>query len=354
MAHINSHGYAVVDTDPNTISDLQSGHEMKIAVSSDGNNLWRFVESNSAGTKWLALPTNGGTFPLPIVSSILPNTLNHNSTQDIIIKGSYFTTGGANLTINSYTVNSFTVVDDNTIEANITSNSTDGFYDLTVSNVTGSTTVTNGIETKLSTWVDLRFGGDTFTDGNAAGNDIRYRTGMSMVRDVTGMSFIGSTPWSSWVKFESLGWTRGSNKTMQWIFSQPSSNIMIGIGSDATNETNTAQYQQAETEAYFNSATSFWGLYGNNGNVGTAGNQGNSTTIGTGTFKIKFTNDGGVGGVFTLYQLPSANLGDWDNESTVLRTFTIGGTLNPDETNIMPFIIPQNGGTQRFIALKIE
>jgi len=34
--------------------------------------------------------------------------------------------------------------------------------------------------------------------------------------------------------------------------------MMVGIGSDATNETSTAQYTQAEVQVYFNSETAMW------------------------------------------------------------------------------------------------
>jgi len=208
-----------------------------------------------------------------------------------------------------------------------------------------------------SNWVDLRTGGDVFTHGNAAGNDIRYRAGMSLVRDANGISFTGNSPWSSWVKFEFKKWVRGTDKSLLWIFTRPSSSMMIGIGSDATDESSSAQYSQGEVMAYFSSTTSMWGLYGNTGIVGNYGNQSHSVDItgGTGVYKIKFTHDGNAGtGVFTIYELPSANQNDWEDESNPLDSFTIGGSLNPDELNIMPFIIPRDGGSQRFIAFKIS
>ena len=99
-------------------------------------------------------------------------------------------------------------------------------------------------------------------------------------------------------------------------------------------------------------------IYGNNGTIGTAWSQSNSTTISScasGVYKWTFTNDGTSGSsVFTLYCLPSAWPWDWDNTSTVMNTFTVGGSLNPNETNLFPFIIPQNGGAQRFIAVRVE
>ncbi len=124
--------------------------------------------------------------------------------------------------------------------------------------------------------------------------------------------------------------------------------------STATNETNTAQYAQAEVQAYFSGSTNFWGLYGNNGSIGSAGSQGNGISISTGAYKIKFEQDGEVGKQFTLYKLSSANESDWDDKSNMLKTFVIEGSLNPDERNIMPFIIPRSGGSQRFVAIKID
>ena len=53
MAHINNAGYAIVDTDPNTITELQSGHIIKIAVLTDGTKIWRFVVGNTSGSKWV-------------------------------------------------------------------------------------------------------------------------------------------------------------------------------------------------------------------------------------------------------------------------------------------------------------
>ena len=165
-------------------------------------------------------------------------------------------------------------------------------------------------------------------------------------------------PWSSWVKFESLAWTRGDNKTIEWITTQPSGNMMFGIWSDATDENNGAQYAQAETETYFSNGTTMWGLYGNNGTVGSAGNQALSTSLtscASQVFKTKMTNDGTSGSwVFTLYCLPSASIADWDDENTVMATATIWGTLAPDEANIMPFITPTSGGTQRFVAIRVQ
>lgn len=315
------------------------------------------LSSTATGTDWITNYSN----PIPFISSGA-NSMNPSTTVNMTISGENFTPTttvsipGFDGTINSTTVNS-----SSELVVNITAGTTETTYDIVVSNGGVLNTIWTGngenlLTVATSTWKDLRLGGDTFTDGNGAGNDIRYRSGMGLTRDANGMYFTGSNPWGSWVKFESLGWTRGTNKILQWIFTNPTSSMMIGIGSDATNETSSAQYGQAEVEVYFQNSTTMYGLYGNNGSPGSIGNQSNSTTIPSGAvFKIKFTNDGTAGSsVVTLYRIPSASPADWDDESTVLKTFTVGGSLNPNETNIMPFIIPRSGGSQRFIAVKVE
>ncbi len=299
------------------------------------------------------IPSNGGALNY-LQTSYLGNAVNHSTTVDITITGDYFIKDNMEVTIANQTINSITYVNSQALIVNLTTNSVDGLYDIVVKNGHGEVVLSEGFEVKLSTWIDLRENGEAFTHGNSEGNDIRYRSGMSMVRDAKGMYFSGSNPWSSWVKFASLQWTRGENKILEWIFTQPNSSMMIGIGSTATNETNTAQYAQAVVQAYFSGSTNFWGLYGNNGSVDSAGSQGNGISISTGTYKIKFEQDGGAGKQFTLYKLPSTSASDWDDENNILKTFVIGGSLNPDEQNIMPFIIPRSGGAQRFVAIKID
>lgn len=224
-----------------------------------------------------------------------------------------------------------------------------GSIDVTYESQCGTTTFTATVA-ELD-WTDLRLGGATLV----AGTDVRMRTGMAMSRDAQGMFFTGSNPWSSWVKFESLGFTRGSNKTVEWVFNNPVSAMMIGISSDMTNESANDQYRQSEVNLYTQSSTQMWGLYGNNGTVGGTGNQSSPAAMAAGsTFKAVFTNDGSAGGTFTLYQLPGSNPSDWDNTSTIINTFTIGGSLNPSQTNIFPALIPRSGGSQRFIAVRVS
>ena len=261
------------------------------------------------------------------------------------------------------TINSTIINWPTNLDINVTSASWTWVYDFVLTNGSISNTlwawnwVAQLTVLPPSTWKDLRLWWDSFTDWNWAWNDIRYRSWMSMSRDSNGMYFNWSNPWSSWVKFESLSWTRGQNKTIEWIFTRPTSSMMIGIGSTATNETSTSQYTQGEVQIYFSSSTNMWGLYWNNWTVWSTWNQSNSSslTCASNTFKERFTNDWTAGSsVLTLYCLPSANPSDWDDTTNILKTFTVWWTLNPNETNIMPFIIPINGWTQRFIAVKVD
>jgi len=297
--------------------------------------------------------TSGETafFPKPIITEVRGGTISSGTTQTITLNGGYITET-TTISVPSTTVGNVVVIDDDSLTFDI-SGTTLGFFDIIVTSEGGTTTITNGIEVVNNTWIDLSSSGPSFTNGNGAGNDIRYQSSMGIVRDANGMNFTGANPWTSWVKFEIYPWTRGDNRTLEWILTPPTAAMMIGIGSDATNETSTAQYAQAECEAYINSTTNFWGLYGNNGTIGSAGNQNVNTSIaGWAAIKVKFEGDGSQGELFTLYGLNTTGLGDWNDESNVLATFTVGGTLNPDESNLFPFIIPRDS-TQRIIAMRL-
>ena len=322
----------------------------------DAGTNGQVLSSTSTSTDWI---------------SVIPTPYILNSTEHMIpLNTKAFTIDGSNFQLTSIvtipgfdgTINSFTVISPTQIDINITSGAATADYDIvvTTNGVANTAWVGNGVNllsVAPSNWRDLRLGGDVFTSGTTAGQNIRYRTGMNLLRDVNGMYFTGLDPWGSWVKFESLGWTRGTTQTIEWIFTRPDNFMMIGIGSTATNETSNSQWNQAETQAYFQSSSLLWGLYGNNGTPGNFGNQANNVSLAScasNVFKLRFTNDGSVGGQTTLYCLPSALQNDWDDIGTVMTTFVIGGTLNPGQANIMPFIIPRNGGTQRFIAVRVQ
>lgn len=287
----------------------------------------------------------------PIVTSS-SFTIPTSETTDITIEGYNFS-AGTTVTITSQTVNSVTFVNPTVLIVNVTTTASAGSYDLTVTNEAGMAVVTNGIITIVVVWIDLRSGGETLSTGS----DVRMKTGMSVQRDVNGMYFTGSSPWSSWVKFErnDFQWARGDNRSLDWIFTRPTSAMMIGIGSSQTSETSTSQYTQAETLVYFSNSTSMWGFYGNSGTPGSSASQsaGFSIAGGTGVFKAQWTNDGSAGCTFTLYEIPSVLPTSWNDISTILYTTTIS-TVTPSQSPIFPFIIPLNGGSMRFVAFKIQ
>lgn len=282
----------------------------------------------------------------PIVTSE-PVTISQNVTANITINGENFTQSVSATSNNGLIINSVTYVSNNEILLNVTTPSTDQIHDLTIDNQLCSTTINGFINTKLSTWVDL--------STNGVGNDPDIQSAMTVGRDTDGMFFNGTNPWSSWVKFSDDTWTRGDNNTLQWIFTRPTAAMMIGIGSTSTDETSTAQYYQGEVMLYLSSSTNVWGFFGNSGSTGNAGNFSNTANIsgGSGIYKLVFENDGDVGSNVTLYEIPSISQQDWDNTTNVIFTTTIAGSLNPQQTNIMPFIIPRSGSSQRFVAYKI-
>lgn len=214
------------------------------------------------------------------------------------------------------------------------------------------------------TWHEFYTGGNTaaWTTGNGAGNDIRFRGLMTFNQDADGMFFTGQNPWSSWVKVERLAFTRGSKTKLKWVFTRPTGQMMIGIGSDATNEASGQQRRQAEVQAYFNNANNFWGIYGNNGTIGTLGQFRIDAIVNNyNVFAFLFEDDGTRGGRWALFGLNDTALPsdagfdptEWDNESNIIEQGIVKGTLNPDELNLFPFICPRSGGAQRFIACKL-
>ncbi len=346
-------------------AQLPQNLQIQVSTLADGreyinDSTITFIDENSStGIDWAAAIVGLDIIHEPSdESEIIPyiNDTNikfdHSETKDIQITGGYFTET-TKVTINGQTVNSIQYINNHTLAVNVTSGSIDGFYTLTVDNGQG-TASNNLFEVKLSVWVDLRLGGDTLTDGNGAGNDIRYRSGMSLTRTATGMQFSGSNPWSSWVKFERDTFLRENNDKLSWIIKQPISSAMVGIGSDQTNELSNAQYQEMETLTYFSSSNIIWGLYGNNGIVGTTGSQG--LTINTSPYpylKLVFENSGSKGGQFSVYGLNSASsVTDWDDTTNLINTFVIGGTLDPSQTNLMPCLVPRVG--DEYIAYKIN
>ena len=52
MAFIDNRGYAVVDSNPNSILELQSGHNITLSAHKTDRRVWKYVPGNPAGEKW--------------------------------------------------------------------------------------------------------------------------------------------------------------------------------------------------------------------------------------------------------------------------------------------------------------
>ena len=209
-------------------------------------------------------------------------------------------------------------------------------------------------------WWDLRSGGKTLTDGNGAWNDIRYKNGMNMTRDASWISFFGVGNWRSWVKFESAAWNRWDDKTIEWIFKEPTSDrMMLGIGSINTRENRNGQYREAEVLSYILTSWGWrlWGLYGNKWIIWRMGRHKKITgfsSCASDVIKTVINHDGTIGtSELSVYCLPSANKADWDDTSNEIITFTIAWSLDPDEDILLPFISPRNAGA-KYIALRVK
>lgn len=311
-----------------------------------------FLPSSPSGS------SSGGGIA-PYIESVGNSVIAPNTTATILIRGHNFDYN-TQVSIPSWegSIDQIRFVSGQLIEVDVTAGATSQSYSVVLNNDTLDSTSfqTNygldALRVATSDWIDLRAGGASFTDGNAAGNDIRYRTGMGLVRDANGMSFTGSNPWTSWVKFESEQFTRGNNTNVEWIF-RVNGAMMLGIAGVSTDETSTSQWQQGAVTAYFSTETNHWGYYGSSPSSGSTWSQSDSATVASGAIlKLKIENDGSNGETMTLYQLPSADPADWDDESNVINT-TVSTNVNT-QTDLVPFIIPRASTTNYFVALKVE
>ena len=318
-----------------------------------------YIDSANNNT-YLGLPD--GSIAALGVSGNLCNLLSPKLTSGQVVKAGPSTTD--TLTLRGFnfsetmtiqvvgqTVNGIISATSGDIQFSITTGAGVGSSDIIVTNDCGSDTLVNGFEIKSSAWIDLRAGGASFSDGNGAGNDIRYRSGMSMVRNGTGMYFTGSNPWSSWVKFESEQFTRGNSTSVEWILRVDGS-MMIGISGITTDENSTSQWGQGAVVAYFNNATNMWGYYGSAPSNGSSWFLSDGQSISSGAvIKVKIESDGESGATLNVYEIPSEDPSDWDDESNLVNT-TVSTNTNT-QTPIVPFIIPRNSANTRVIALRV-
>lgn len=107
ITHNYNAGYAVVGGDPNTITALQAlDHKMKLAISDDGNQIWRFVPANNLSSRWVPLDLSDDFFSGDYDDLTNLPTIPTNNNQ--LSNGAGYITSGGNITGSVITGTSFT------------------------------------------------------------------------------------------------------------------------------------------------------------------------------------------------------------------------------------------------------
>lgn len=292
---------------------------------------------------------NDCCYPEPYVSSINPSKILSDSRQTLTIIGSFFT---PKTTVDSESFTTVTVefVSSSRIRVVVETSDDLGPVDLTIDNGR-ATLLESAIEIfdKSVSIVDFRSGGTPF------GNDaIETRSDMSWRRSSNGLEFSGRNPFGSWARLvgdnDAWVWKRADKRDLSLIFTNTSS-FMLGIGSRANNPNSGTQYYQAEILGYFGSATSFGGIFGNNGTPGAGVNDQNPVAINNLVKKITFTSNGEVGSFVSVYELPSGAISDWSVTGGKIGEYQITSAFAADEPEIMPFLIPRNGNSTLFLGM---
>ncbi|MEZ4752461.1 MAG: hypothetical protein R3B54_18070 [Bdellovibrionota bacterium] len=324
---------------------------VKITFTPSGNvqsNDWADITYTESGTtKHLLFSVSGFGGGCSTMVPVIPSfsrTLFPSATVSASISGNYFTSA-TTITISGLTVSNKTYNGPSSIDFDITSGASTGFYDLEVTNECGTTTLSNAVEVRTPGWVDLRSGGDS-----DASLGLVTDASTTAVRDATGMYFTGTGGWNTYAHFTGWEFTRGDYTALEWVFvKNSSSTFMIGIGSDEQDFNSASQWRQAEVELY-TYTNIMWGYYGNTGTPGTAWSLADNATFGYGTYyKVRFNADGATGNNIVVYQVTSTN---WD---TNVSTFnTTASNNNANATNLRPMVLPNQTGTAwRAVAFRL-
>ena len=307
----------------------------------------------------VVIPSQGGggksdcvCYPAPYLLQVEPQKIITGRTTRVTIRGSFFTPD-TTVNIEESSIERIEFVNSHELNVWVIATNTARRYDLILDNGTkvvfDDTLEFFDVPAGL---VDLRLGRTSF--GDAA---IEMRSSMSYTRTVDGLIFDGSSPWSSWARFvgdnNSWVWNRSTKKTLTWIF-QNTGNLMIGIGSFNNDESSNQQYNFGELLSYVPSSVIISSLFGNNGNPGTGVNQSFSTSKNAeDIIALVFTNNGENGGTFSVYRLKNAEVSSWFDREEKLGEIEVGG-FGSDESEIMPFVIPNNGVGSKFLGFIIE
>ena len=260
----------------------------------------------------------------PIVDSISPPKLNHAATLDLTITGYYFQ-DTSTVSIVGQTVNSVTFVSPNELTVNVTSNSTDGLYDVIVGNDCGLKNIVDGIEVKLSVWFDMRVAAD-LTAAN-----ITATTGLTYASTANGLQVTpATTSWNQALKFEGAQGSVSDDFQMVVYRTGTARRFMPGLFNQATDITTWPggnSYQRQYCGAW-QSGPSFSTIYGsqlNEGGVGWTQNIGATVNTPTGQYTLYKWRSAGQNGSVCEAWVSDVNL----NEITLLHSWTSNKTATP-------------------------
>ena len=305
--------------------------------------------SNGAETPLIKEGGNLGDFPA-VINSISPSEIGLGLTRTIAITGEFLTPTTA-IAINDGTTQTaiasskINYIDTNRVEFELTAGNEEISLDLKVDNGSGITTLPDAISIVPSSWYFLGNGGHSFTHGNEADKDIRYRDTMTLVQNDEGIMFEGENPFNSWVKFEFLKWNRGENKTLKFIFTITQKLMAIGIGSTDTGEAeDTVYYYEPELQIYLNDRK-FLSYIGNGGEPFDGQSTNVDQTLTSKHHRLEIEGDGSPGSTVRIYDLPSNSSIDWEDSSILAYEGVVPSNHTADDPILMPFCVPRQGKT---------
>jgi len=210
----------------------------------------------------------------------------------------------------------------------------------TITYTGGGGSDTSTITSTVSNWIDLRTGGDTYTESHDPGTTI--------TQDATGLSSTGSL-WDNWLRIDSHSWSRSNLKRVSIIVKSGNTH-MVGILSELQGEGSASQYYEGEIWAYASGSNLIY-FYGTNSlGAGTSQDISNSALSYT-YHKVVFENNGQPGSTFRVYGFNS--LADFDDNSNLLGSDTVASNMNANGSTLKVGTIFGNT-SNRLVAFLIE
>lgn len=253
-------GLGNVDNTSDLDKSISTATQAALDLKYDASNPSNYVDAAGASTAAPVQDVNGQTGNVVLDTSLAPNvndtnTVNVNSTTDIIVKGgnfdpsTTFTISGGSGTV---TINSTNVTEHNRATLNIT---TDGIVD------TYNVTAANGSLTSFGS-ASLVVGPTVFTPGDNV-NWENVTPGLT-----TGSGTLvgsGSTTWNTQATFGSI--PANTDGSVYWTFSNFPTNMMLGLNSDPATD---ASYTSIDFAIYVQNSSISETLF-QNGNGQVAG-----------------------------------------------------------------------------------